>query len=429
MVMLLGNHSSGKSSVVNYITGRDIQQTGVAPTDDGFTMIQRGHVDMDEDGFAATSNKDLFLEDLKPYGSNFLTRFKLKTREMPEDSKVPMNLILLDTPGMIDTPVQVSDRRSVEGQLRGYDFLGVTRWFAQRSDLIVFFFDPSNPGTTGETLDVLSSSLKGMEHKIVLVLHKTDVFDRVTDFGRCYGALCYNLSKVLETKDLPFLYTTGLPTFLERKTTVVPREEILMQMSEVLQLIASAETHKVDTILSNAEIGIRGALLLSKVTEELLNARQHVYMVCGGSLAAVLLAGTLYSPVIGIAIASIMAFLVSPMKEFLRVQETHILQSLDAVAQKHLAGASGTREVWETSLKPTLQRVIKEQLDVGLSGFPVLPSLDRSAKMELRSILAGDIPKLRIDIRQLKLDMKTKLKSSYARKLNEESVPPGSIDG
>ena len=35
IVLLLGNHSSGKSSFINYVLGREVQTTGVAPTDDG----------------------------------------------------------------------------------------------------------------------------------------------------------------------------------------------------------------------------------------------------------------------------------------------------------------------------------------------------------------------------------------------------------
>lgn len=33
-VFVLGNHSSGKSSFINYVLGRSIQTAGVAPTDD-----------------------------------------------------------------------------------------------------------------------------------------------------------------------------------------------------------------------------------------------------------------------------------------------------------------------------------------------------------------------------------------------------------
>ena len=38
-VLCLGNHSSGKSSFINHLLGEDIQKTGLAPTDDGFTII------------------------------------------------------------------------------------------------------------------------------------------------------------------------------------------------------------------------------------------------------------------------------------------------------------------------------------------------------------------------------------------------------
>jgi ribosome biogenesis GTPase A len=49
-VFLLGNHSSGKSSFINYVLQRKVQVTGVAPTDDSFTIITPGPSDVDRDG-------------------------------------------------------------------------------------------------------------------------------------------------------------------------------------------------------------------------------------------------------------------------------------------------------------------------------------------------------------------------------------------
>ena len=38
-MIFLGNHSSGKSSLINWLVGGDaVQDVGLAPTDDGFTM-------------------------------------------------------------------------------------------------------------------------------------------------------------------------------------------------------------------------------------------------------------------------------------------------------------------------------------------------------------------------------------------------------
>jgi hypothetical protein len=49
-VFLLGNHSSGKSSFINYVLGHKVQVAGVAPTDDNFTIIAPGKDDQDRDG-------------------------------------------------------------------------------------------------------------------------------------------------------------------------------------------------------------------------------------------------------------------------------------------------------------------------------------------------------------------------------------------
>ena len=56
-VLLLGNHSAGKSTFVNHLLSgldgvapTDLQKSGVAPTDDGFSVIAGGEVDENRDG-------------------------------------------------------------------------------------------------------------------------------------------------------------------------------------------------------------------------------------------------------------------------------------------------------------------------------------------------------------------------------------------
>ena len=39
IVLLLGNYSSGKSTLINELFGSNIQRTGQSPTDDSFTLI------------------------------------------------------------------------------------------------------------------------------------------------------------------------------------------------------------------------------------------------------------------------------------------------------------------------------------------------------------------------------------------------------
>ena len=61
-------------------------------------------------------------------------------------------------------------------------------WFAQRADIVLVFFDPDKPGTTGETMSVLLNSLSGMDHKLLIVLNKADQFEKIHDFARAYGS-------------------------------------------------------------------------------------------------------------------------------------------------------------------------------------------------------------------------------------------------
>ena len=203
-VLLLGNHSSGKSSFVNYVLGRRIQTAGVAPTDDSFTIIAPGDVDVDQDGPALVGDPDMGFNGLRHFGPALIHHMRLKIRSETSTS----TFMIVDTPGMIDSPV---DRQGGTIIDRGYDFEGTVRWFAERADVILLFFDPDKPGTTGETLSILTNSLSGLDHKLHIVLNKADQFRKIHDFARAYGSLCWNLSKVIVRKDLPRIYTMCLP--------------------------------------------------------------------------------------------------------------------------------------------------------------------------------------------------------------------------
>lgn len=211
-VLLLGNHSSGKSSFINYVLNRKVQTTGVAPTDDNFTIIGVGDEDIDKDGPALVGDPDLGFSGLKNFGPVLVNHTQLKVRA----GIAVRDFMIVDSPGMIDSPVGRTTSTAMVGEFgenmdRGYDFAGVCRWYAERADVILLFFDPDKPGTTGETLTILTSSLKGFDYKMHIILNKADQFRRIHDFARAYGSLCWNLSKVIPRKDLPRIHTMCLP--------------------------------------------------------------------------------------------------------------------------------------------------------------------------------------------------------------------------
>ena len=178
-VFLLGNHSSGKSSFINHVLKRNVQIAGVAPTDDSFTIIAPGDEDCDQDGPALIGDPDMGFSGLRSYGPTLINHVQLKVRS----GLASNDFMMIDSPGMclarppllsiahvcplqigmIDSPAMSADQSNAlyGGHMdRGYNFKQVVRWFVEHADVVLLFFDPDKPGTTGETLSVLTSSLR-----------------------------------------------------------------------------------------------------------------------------------------------------------------------------------------------------------------------------------------------------------------------------
>lgn len=239
-IVFLGNHSSGKSTLINYLLGRSpIQDTGVAPTDDGFTIILYGEKDEDFYGPAALGRLPKEFANLNKFGPEFLQHLKVKYRSCELLKKIN----LIDSPGMIDT--------AGEASTRNYNFSAVVRSFVELSNLVFFMFDPDKPGTTGETVKVLSECLFGMEFKLRVLLNKCDTFENMYDFARSYGALCWNLSRVLKSKDLPKIYTTFTPNDTTRVSTQIDLNWFEKHRAELLNLIHTAEDRKIDSVIAS----------------------------------------------------------------------------------------------------------------------------------------------------------------------------------
>lgn len=138
-VLLVGNHSSGKSSFINYVLGRPVQTAGVAPTDDSFTIIAPGPADRDQDGPALIGDPDLGFAPLRQFGPTLMHHTQLKIRTMTNNNgnsngdtggAAGNNFIMIDSPGMIDAPANYSGMlnagESSRTMDRGYDFTGGT---------------------------------------------------------------------------------------------------------------------------------------------------------------------------------------------------------------------------------------------------------------------------------------------------------------
>jgi hypothetical protein len=283
VVLFLGNHSSGKSSFINFLLAQEIQATGLAPTDDGFTLLTWGEQTATADGPTVTSHPKLDLADLAHLGPAFTSKLRLKT--VPHE--LLRSVTLVDSPGMIDA-VGVANTR-------GYDFPAAVRVFAERADLILFFFDPDKPGTTAEAVFVLTQTLAGLGYKLILILNKVDQFASFRDFARTYGALCWNLAKAIPTKDIPHIATCYVPTenaTPDRRPGGIPLEDFDTSRSEILAEIRRTPARRADNLVT--ELLQRGNELLvhARVCREIGSEYRRLRLQWLGALAlTTLLAG------------------------------------------------------------------------------------------------------------------------------------------
>ncbi len=203
IVLILGNYSSGKSTLVNELLGEEIQRTGQAPTDDSFTVLTAPHLSERPGmvpGAMLVNDDALPFTAFKGYGDQLISHFLMKQI----DSDVLQNLAIVDTPGMLD---------SVTEKGRGYDFPGVVGQFAKLADLVVLMFDPHKAGTIKETYTTIRSTLPetAEEDRILFVMSRIDECDNLSDLIRSYGTLCWNLSQMTGRKDIPRIYLTFAP--------------------------------------------------------------------------------------------------------------------------------------------------------------------------------------------------------------------------
>ena len=442
-VLLLGNHSSGKSSFINYVLGRDVQSTGVAPTDDGFTVIAPGVEDADRDGPSFVGDPGFGFAPLRAYGPRFMSHLHLKVR-----SGLKVQLMLIDSPGMIDSPATSSSADVVSGFIdsygasvpennaseRGYDFLRVTQWLAEHTDVILLFFDPDKPGTTGETLQCLTSSLAGKEHKLHIVMNKVDQFVHIHDFARAYGSLCWNLSKVIPRKDMPRIYTMFLPpaalkfgAFARTNTMGTGNAatsslshalaELSSSRDEVLQAVHGAPERRVDNLITRTHDAAAMLRIHAVVLEEvraIVISRRRTY--AAGTVIALATAplaayAVMMPPLSELALvplsstsiaATIAAFLVSSATAFgMKGQatigrlQTELMSDsgLDAIFERLHAtevreGNEYTRALWRR-VRPQLQSAISTL------ALTELPALSDEERMDLDRILQRSVPELR----------------------------------
>ncbi|BBO67489.1 hypothetical protein DSCA_14190 [Desulfosarcina alkanivorans] len=255
-VLVLGNYSSGKSTLINELLGIEIQGTGQAPTDDSFTVITYEESESADgpirvidqrDGKFLLNDPEYPFETLKKHGQRFASHFKLKKINSP----FLKNLAIIDTPGMLD---------SITERDRGYNYQDVIGDLAQIADLVLVLFDPHKAGTVREAHTSLRDTLpaKTFEDRVLYVLNRIDECASMTDLLRVYGTLCWNLSQITGRKDIPMIHLTYSPVAAEKSgRSDDPQAAYLHylenQREDLKKAVLQAPCHRLDNLASFVE--------------------------------------------------------------------------------------------------------------------------------------------------------------------------------
>lgn len=311
-VLVLGNYSSGKSTLINEFLGAKIQVTGQAPTDDSFTIITYDdsvpegspiRVTEERDGKFLLNDPEYPFESLKKHGQRFAAHFRLKKVNSP----FLKNLAIIDTPGMLDS---MSERD------RGYNYQEVIGDFAQLADLVLVLFDPHKAGTVREAHTSLRETLpaRTFEDRVLFVLNRIDECASMIDLLRVYGTLCWNLSQITGRKDIPMVHLTYSPRAAAGSTFKDDNDSGYLrylenQREELKKAILEAPRFRLDHLASFVETHSER---LSHFLEALISYRRKlnkfrirngligmiISLLCGG--AAALIAG-MWAGLLGIA--------------------------------------------------------------------------------------------------------------------------------
>lgn len=274
LVLLLGNYSSGKSTLINDFLGGNIQGTGQAPTDDSFTVITYDDTRPEDAPIQVTETRDgKFLlndseypfENLKKHGQRFSSHFRLKKVNSP----FLKNLAIIDTPGMLD---------SITERDRGYNYQEVIGDLAQIADLVLVLFDPHKAGTVREAHTSLRDTLpsRTFEDRVLFVLNRIDECASMIDLLRVYGTLCWNLSQITGRKDIPMIHLSYSPKDAAKHSEehdISYLSHLKNQREELKKAVLQAPCYRLDNLAAFVEThGER----LAHMLESLISYRKRI---------------------------------------------------------------------------------------------------------------------------------------------------------
>ncbi|XP_076452849.1 uncharacterized protein LOC143288351 [Babylonia areolata] len=179
-VLLIGNHSAGKSSFINWYVEEHVQKTGVAIETQGFTFVTSGRKRE-----SLTGNATLHLyphfEPLRQIEGvlDYLTT-EISTSKQKKFSLVTF----VDTPGLVDGDMKYP-----------FDVNKSILWLGDLADLIFVFFDPIGQALCKRTLNLVEKLNEKHADRMRFYLSKADEAGHESDRQRVMMQIVQELCK------------------------------------------------------------------------------------------------------------------------------------------------------------------------------------------------------------------------------------------
>ncbi|XP_071448885.1 sarcalumenin-like isoform X2 [Hetaerina americana] len=235
VIMLIGNHSAGKSSFINWYIEEHVQRTGVAIETKGFTIVTSGKK---RDSLLGNATLHLF-PHFKPI-SQFKGVTDFLSTEVSTSKQKKFSLVsFVDTPGLVDGDLNYP-----------FDVQGALQWLGSMADLVFVFFDPIGQALCKRTLNVVEALNNKHAEKMRFYLSKADEAgtesDRQKVMMQIVQELCKRPSLNCTAFDMPAIYIPDV--YKDRQPAKCDN-----QINEVLKDIEQTINHTIQNTLDTLE--------------------------------------------------------------------------------------------------------------------------------------------------------------------------------
>ena len=234
VVMLIGNHSAGKSSFINWYIESKVQKTGVAIETQGFTLVTNGKKRETLTGKATLHLYPHFktLEKIKGVIDY------LSTEICPSKAKKFNLVTFVDTPGLVDGEMHYP-----------YDVEKSILWLGNMADQIFVFFDPIGQALCRRTINLVEKINSSHSEKIHFYLSKADEAGCESDRQKVMMQIVQELCK------RPGLNKCGfeMPTIYIPDSELIRKTQCVNQIDAVCSQIEKAINSTIQNTLNSLE--------------------------------------------------------------------------------------------------------------------------------------------------------------------------------